>query len=84
MNDEWASFLAPRHKIVSIIAFNRRFRVELPPRSQKISEILPSDGRIFYMDGSLCEGRVDVFHLYEQKWTGNVKRRKFRHESFRI
>jgi hypothetical protein len=46
---------------VPIIAFGRRFLVELPSRSswqsQKTSESLPSDGVIFYLDGSLCEGR---------------------------
>jgi hypothetical protein len=49
--------MAPRDKIIPIIAFGRRFLVELPPRSfrlsQEISEIWPSDGVTFYMDGSL-------------------------------
>jgi hypothetical protein len=49
-------------KIVPIIAFGRRFLVELPPRSswlsQETSEILPSDGVIFHTDGSLCEGEA--------------------------
>jgi hypothetical protein len=62
MTNEWPSLLAPEDKIVSIIAFGRRFSVELPPRSpwlsQETSEILPSDGVIFYTDGSLCEGRA--------------------------
>jgi hypothetical protein len=53
------SLLAPRDKIVPIIAFGRRFLVELPPRSswlsQELLEILPSDGVIFYTDG---EGRA--------------------------
>jgi hypothetical protein len=47
---------------LSIIAFGRGFLVELPPKSswlsQETSEILPSDGVIFYTDGSLCEGRM--------------------------
>jgi hypothetical protein len=58
--NEWSSLLAPGGKIVPIIAFGRRFLVELPPRSswlsQETSEILPSDDVIFYTDGSLCEG----------------------------
>jgi hypothetical protein len=62
MTNEWPYLLAQRDKIVPIIAFGRRFCVELPPRipwlSHKTSEILPSDGVIFYTDGSLCEGRV--------------------------
>jgi hypothetical protein len=49
-------------KIFPIIAFGRRFLVELPPRSfwlsQETLKILLSDGVIFYIDGSLCEGRV--------------------------
>jgi hypothetical protein len=52
MTDEWPSLLAPRDKIVPIIAVGRGFLVELPPRSswlsQETSEILPSDGVIFY------------------------------------
>jgi hypothetical protein len=44
--------------IVPIIAF------ELPPRSSWLSqetlEILPSDGVIFYMDGSVCESKAGV------------------------
>jgi hypothetical protein len=76
MSDEWSSFPATGNKIVPIIAFDRGFRVELPQRSQKMLEILPSDGRIFHMDGSLCEGRVNVFHLYKHKRTGNVTRWK--------
>jgi hypothetical protein len=62
MTDEWPSLLAPGDKIVPIIAFGRGFLVELPPRSswlsQETSEILPSDGVIFYTPGSLCEGRA--------------------------
>jgi hypothetical protein len=61
MTNEWPSFLTPEDKIVPIIAFGRRFLVELPPRSswlsKETSEILPSDGVIFYTYGSLCEGR---------------------------
>jgi hypothetical protein len=49
-------------KIVPIIAFGRRFIVELQPRSswlsQATSEILPPDDVIFYMDGSFCEGKA--------------------------
>jgi hypothetical protein len=64
MTDEWLSFLAPRDKIVPIIAFGRRFLVELQPRSswlsQQTSEILPSDGVIFYTNCSLCEGMAGV------------------------
>jgi hypothetical protein len=49
-------------KILPIIAFGRGFLIELPSRgtwlSQETSEILPSDGVIFYTDGSLCEGRA--------------------------
>jgi hypothetical protein len=56
--------LAPGDKIVPIIAFERGFLVELPPRSSWLSqetvEILPSDGVIFYTDGSLCEGRASA------------------------
>jgi hypothetical protein len=61
MTNEWPSLLAPEDKIDPIIAFGRRFLVELPPRSswlsQETSEILPSDNVIFYTNGSLCEGR---------------------------
>jgi hypothetical protein len=45
-----------------IIAFGRRFLVELPPRSswvsQKTLEVLPSDGVIFYTDDLLSKGRA--------------------------
>jgi hypothetical protein len=45
--------------IVPIIAFGRSFLVQLPPRSswlsQETSEILPSDGVIFYTDGFSVE-----------------------------
>jgi hypothetical protein len=62
MTDEWPSLLVPGDKLVPFIAFGRRFLVALPPRSswlsQETSEILPSDGVIFYMDGLLGEGRV--------------------------
>jgi hypothetical protein len=62
MTNKWPSFLAPGDKIVPIIAFGRRYLVELTPKiswlSQKMSEILPIDGVIFYTDGSLCAGRV--------------------------
>jgi hypothetical protein len=44
MTDEWPYHLTPGDKILPIIAFERRFIVEL-------------DGVIFYTDGSLCEGR---------------------------
>jgi hypothetical protein len=61
MTNEWPSLLALGDKIVPIIAFGRRFLVELPPSSswlsQETSVILPSDGVIFYTDCSLCEGR---------------------------
>jgi hypothetical protein len=54
MTDEWPSLMAPGDKIVPIIAFVRRFLVELPPRSswlsQETSEIWPSDGVIFYTE----------------------------------
>jgi hypothetical protein len=62
MTKEWPSLLAPRDKIVPIIAFGRRFLVEVLPRSswlgQETSEILPSYGVIVYADGSLCEDRA--------------------------
>jgi hypothetical protein len=62
MTNEWPFLLNPGDKIVPIIAFGRRFLVELPPRnswlSQESSKILPSDGVIFYTDGSLCEGEA--------------------------
>jgi hypothetical protein len=64
MTNERPSLLAPGDKIVPFIAFGRRFLVKLPPRSsylsQETSEIFPSNGVIFYTDGSLCEGRVDA------------------------
>jgi ribonuclease HI len=45
-----------------MIAFGRGFLAELSPRSSwlshETSEMLPSDGVIFYTDGSLCEGRA--------------------------
>jgi hypothetical protein len=57
MTNEFPSLLAPGDKIVPIIAFGRKFLVELPPKSswlsQETSDILPSDGVIFYMDGSM-------------------------------
>jgi hypothetical protein len=37
MTDEWSSLLAPGDKIAPIIAFGRRFLVELPPRSPLLS-----------------------------------------------
>jgi hypothetical protein len=67
MTDEWSSLLVSGYKIVPIIAFGRKFLVELPPRSawlsQETSEMLPLDSVIFYTDGSLCEGGAgaDVF-----------------------
>jgi hypothetical protein len=52
----------PRGHFVPIITFGRGFLVELPSRSSWLSQetlkILPSDGVIFYTDGSLCEGRA--------------------------
>jgi hypothetical protein len=52
MTDKWPSLLAPRDKIVPVIAFGRGFLVEIPPRSSCLSqetlERLPSDGVIFY------------------------------------
>jgi hypothetical protein len=52
----------PRVQDVNIIASKRRFLIEFSPLtsllSQKTSEILPSDGVIFYTDGSLCESRA--------------------------
>jgi hypothetical protein len=63
MTNEWPSLL-PGDNIVPIIAFERKFLVELPPRSswlsQDTSKILPSDGVIFYTDGSVCEDREGV------------------------
>jgi hypothetical protein len=62
VNYRFSSLLAPGNKIVPIIAFGRRFLVELPSRSswlvQEKSEILQSEGVIFYTDGSLCESRA--------------------------
>jgi hypothetical protein len=62
MTDQWSSLLAPGDKIVPIISFGRGFFVEFPPRSSWLSqetlEILPSDGVIFYTDGSLYKGKV--------------------------
>jgi hypothetical protein len=56
MTSEWPSLLA------IIIAFERRFLVELPSRSswlsQKTLEILPSDGVIFYTVHSVKAGRM--------------------------
>jgi hypothetical protein len=50
MTYEWPSILAPGDKIVLIIAFKRRFLVEILLRSswlsQETSEILPLDGVI--------------------------------------
>jgi hypothetical protein len=57
-----AIFSAPRGPI---IAFGRKFLVELPPRSswlsQETTETLPSDGVIFYTDGSLCENKAGAW-----------------------
>jgi hypothetical protein len=62
MNNERPSLLAPGDKIVPIIAFGRRFLVEIRPRSfwlsQETSEIWPLDG--VNTNGSLCEGRADA------------------------
>jgi hypothetical protein len=64
MTKELPSLLAPGVGIVPIIAFGRRFLVELPPRShwliQEMSEIFPPDGVIdgvnFYTSaGSHCK-----------------------------
>jgi hypothetical protein len=58
--NEWPSLLAPGDKIVPIIAFGRGFLDEFLPRSSwlshETSEMLPSDGVIFYTNGSLCKG----------------------------
>jgi hypothetical protein len=80
--EKMTSLLAPGDKIVPIIAFGSRFLVELLPRSswliQETSEILPSDGVIFYTDGSLCEGRVgarmfsDTFDIRESYVLGSL------------
>jgi hypothetical protein len=85
MADEWPSLLAPRDKIVPTFAFRRGFLVELPPRSywlsHETSEILPSDGLIFYSDGSLCEGRVgagvfsDTLDIRESYALGSLSNR---------
>jgi hypothetical protein len=51
MSNEWPSLLTPGDKIVPIMAFGRRFLVELPSSSSwlsnEASEIFPSDGVIF-------------------------------------
>jgi hypothetical protein len=48
MTDEWPSLPALGYKNVPIIAFGRRYGVELPPRSSWLCKetplILPSDG----------------------------------------
>jgi hypothetical protein len=71
MNNEWPSLLAAGDKIVIIIAFERRFLVELQPRSswqnQETLEILPSDGVVFYTDGLLCESRVGACVLSKKE-----------------
>jgi hypothetical protein len=62
MTNEWPSFLAPEDKIFPIIAFGRRFLVELPPRSpwlsQETSEILPSHDVIFKFLNSTCHQQM--------------------------
>jgi hypothetical protein len=62
MTNEWPISSGPRGKLVPMFAFERRYLVKLPPKSswlsQETSEILPSDGVIFYTDESLCEGRA--------------------------
>jgi hypothetical protein len=75
-DDEWPFLLAPGNKIVPLTAFGKGFLVELPPRSswlsQKISDILPSDGVIFYTDGSLCEGRAGA-EVFSDTWIKHPK-----------
>jgi hypothetical protein len=46
MTDEWPSLLASRNKIVPIIAFGRKYGVQLPPRSSWLSQKTtePSNG----------------------------------------
>jgi hypothetical protein len=54
-----ASFSGPKGQKCSYYCF-WKVEVKLPPRSSWLSqetlEILPSDGMIFYTDGSLCDG----------------------------
>jgi hypothetical protein len=69
MTDEWPSALAPGDKLVLIIAFGRRIIVEFPPRT---SEILQSDGVIFYTDGSLFEGRAVTLDVRESYALGSL------------
>jgi hypothetical protein len=67
--------MAPKDKIVPIIAFGRWFLVEHWPRSswlnQETAKILPSEDAIFYTHGSLCESRagasdtLDIMESYE-------------------
>jgi hypothetical protein len=55
-------------KIVPIIAFGGGLLVELPPRCswlrQETSEMLPSDGVIFYTDGLLCGGTAGAAGVF--------------------
>jgi hypothetical protein len=77
ITDEWPSFLVPGDKIDPIFAFRRGFLVELPPRSswlsQETSEILPSDGVIFYTDGSLCEGCWSFFGYLRYRYLMHLR-----------
>jgi hypothetical protein len=55
ITDEWSSLLAPGVKIVPIIAFGRRFSVELPPKSSWLSQETLKILQQTRLDGSLCE-----------------------------
>jgi hypothetical protein len=76
-----ASFSGPKGQKCSYYCF-WKVEVKLPPRSSWLSqetlEILPSDGMIFYTDGSLCEGGavagffLDTFDIRESYAFGSL------------
>jgi hypothetical protein len=66
MTHETPLLLAPRHKFVTLIIFDRNFSVDFPTREDWFTEccdLVPPDGLVFFSDRFLCGDRtgIDVF-----------------------